>query len=60
MIVILKEWPYGVRCMDCMTPLVEGDPYIQRMEGFAEDTPTTEVVCLTCGGGVPSRATPLP
>ena len=45
------EWPHGVRCMDCLTPLIEGDPYIERIAGFVEETPTTEVVCLTCGGG---------
>jgi hypothetical protein len=48
-----KEWPHGVRCMDCRTQLTQGDPYIERMEGFVEETPTTEVVCLTCGGGLP-------
>lgn len=49
------QWPHGVRCMDCRKELTDGTPYIERLEGFVEETPTTEIVCVPCGGGlVPS------
>ena len=44
------EFPHGVRCMDCKR-LLGGQPYIERVAGFVEDTPTTEIVCVPCGGG---------
>jgi hypothetical protein len=44
------EWPFGVRCMDCERLLNDGDAFIERLGGFAAEVPTTEVVCLLCGG----------
>lgn len=41
--------------MDCDRPLEAGAPFIERFEGFVGDTPTTEIVCISCGGGVLAR-----
>jgi hypothetical protein len=50
-----EEWPHGIRCMKCLAEFRDGDPYIEHLEGFVGDTPATEIVCVACGGGVPTR-----
>ena len=46
-----EEWPYGIRCIDCRAELTDGTGYVERLEGFVGDTPTTEITCIPCGGG---------
>ena len=48
MVIDRKEWPHGVRCMDCREKLKDGDPYTERLESMVEGTPVTEVICLAC------------
>jgi hypothetical protein len=49
-----EEWPHGVRCVDCLIELREGARYVERLEGFVEETPTTEIACVRCGEGLVS------
>ena len=37
-----------VACMDCRRPFRPGDRYAERLIGFIEDAPLTEVVCVAC------------
>jgi len=43
-----EEWPYGLRCIDCDKRFEEGDRYATRLEGFINELPLTEVICLEC------------
>jgi hypothetical protein len=38
----------GAACMDCRRPFRPGDSYAERLIGFIEDTPLTEVICTAC------------
>lgn len=47
-IVTPKDWPHGLRCMDCDIGLNEGDVYSERLTEVVNGVPLVEVVCLSC------------
>ena len=63
-LVVTKEaWPYGLRCMECTSALLEGTPYSKRLVGITSaggadpsdlGYPIVEIVCVPCGLGLTS------
>lgn len=42
------EFEHGLLCGDCSHEFQPGEPYTERPEGFAGDTPMVILVCLRC------------
>lgn len=42
------DWPHGLRCGQCRREFREPDRFSERLDGFAEDVPLLQLVCLSC------------
>ncbi len=51
--LLVADFKYGCRCMDCDKPILDGDPYTRRLVAFVDDVPASEVVCWDCALGGP-------
>lgn len=56
LIVRAEDWPYGLKCGECRSPLEEGDRYAERLTGMAGATPVVLITCQSCdiSGGDPA------
>ena len=52
LIVSRREWPHGLRCMDCDERIALGYAYSKRLIGVAGDCPVVEIVCVPCALGL--------
>ena len=43
-----RDWPHGLRCMDCGRRLSPGQRYSKRLTGMADEVPVVEIVCVEC------------
>jgi hypothetical protein len=44
-----EDFEHGLRCGECDTLFVEGQPISERLTDFIEETPVVELVCVPCG-----------
>lgn len=42
------DWPHGLRCSECDTLFIEGQPISERLDCFIGDMPCVVLVCVGC------------
>ena len=58
--LLVADFKYGCRCLDCDKPILNGDPYSKRLVGLEVDVPIiadgvvyrVESICWDCALGV--------